>query len=437
MRRSLLISALSVLFLELPLHVDAGAPTWPSASPWRATAEPLTSQAVTPVPDACALAAMVPGALAYGPPPIVRTGTRIVYFGMTASVPGERSQLVLDENGRWVDPATGERWGEREVPGAGGAGFTVLRVGYVDAQVAQLTSRLYGWDPLTRQSAYSMAWGLVSHAGCMADYWIHPTALASLAEVDLPGVRILRMPYRLGERVFDAIRIQTTSATAYDAYVFDLASGLMIFHGARATGAPVWTPPVGGQAGLGEGSTQLVSAWIVDVQDAPVPWQTYAAPAWVASVQRLTYAGTMTTVTAGTSPLQLPIDLEVTIDARGSDWLHARTVSRMGSIQGMPPSVQASIESSGPASIGGLWIAPDALAQLRPGQPIERVEAVGIDTTVGDTTGGRVVVVEQGPLHRIEYAYDVVTGVLDAVTVTQQVGITRFVYAMQLMERPR
>lgn len=437
MRGSLLVSALSVLVLDLPLHVSAGAPIGSAPGAWRPSADPLIAQAVTTVPDACALAAMVPGALAYGPPPIVRTGTRIVYFGMTASVPGERSQLVLDENGRWVDPTTGERWGEQEVPGAGGAGYTVLRVGYVDAQVAQLTSRLYGWDPLTRQSAYSMAWGLVSHAGCMADYWIHPTALAALAEVDLPGVRILRMPYRLGERVFDAIRIQTTSADAYDAYVFDLASGLMIFHGARATGAPVWTPPVGGQSGLGEGSTQLVSAWIVDVQEAPVPWQAYPAPAWVAGVQRLTYAGTMTSTTAGTSPFQLPIDLEVTVDARGRDWLHARTVSRMGSIQGIPPTVQASIDASGPATIGGLWIAPEALAQLRPGQPIERVEAVGTDTTVGDTTGGRVVIVEQGPLHRIDYAYDRASGVLDAVTLTQQVGIARLVYTMRLVEPPR
>ena len=436
MRRSLLISALSVIVLNLPLHAGAGAPTGPAPEARLIAAEPLTAQAPPFVPDACSLVALVPGALAYGPPPIVHAGTRLVYFGMTASVPGERSQLVLDENGRWIDPSTGERWGEQEIPGAGGAGFTVLRVGHVDAQVAQLTSRLYGWDPLTRQSLYSMAWGLVSHAGCTADYWVHPTALASLAEADLPGLRILRMPYRLGERVFDAIRIQTTTTSGYDAYVFDLASGLMIFHGARATGAPVSTPPVGGQAGVGEGSTQLVSAWIVDVQDAPVPWQAYPAPDWVARVQRLTYAGTLTTVTAGT-PFQLPIDHEVTVDARGRDWLHGRTLSRMGSIQGMPPSVQSSVDSSGPASIGGLWIAPEALAQLRPGQPIERVESVGIETVVSEAAGGRVVISEQGPLHRIDYAYDVATGVLDGVTIAQQVGITRFVYAMQLIERPR
>jgi len=436
MRRSPWVFAISVIVLSLPLHVGAGAPPGPAAGPWAPVAEPLTAQADPLVPDACTLGAWVPGALAYGPPPIVRTGTRLVYFGMTASIPGERSELVLDENGRWVDPATGERWGEQEIPGASGAGFTVLRVGHVDAQVAQLTSRLYGWDPLTRQALYSMAWGLVSHAGCMADYWVHPAALASLAEVDLPGVRILRMPYRLGERVFDAVRIQTTTASGFDAYVFDLASGLLVFHGARATGAPVVTPPVGGRAGVGAGSTQLVSTWIVDVQDAPVPWQAYPAPEWVARVQRLTYAGTMTTVTSGT-PFQLPIDHEVTIDARGHDWLHGRTVSRMGSIQGMPPSVQASVDSSGPATIGGLWIAPEALAQLRPGQPIERVEAVGIETVVSEAAGGRVVLSEHGPLHRIDYAYDLATGVLDAINISQQVGITRFDYALRLTERPR
>lgn len=436
MRRSRWVCAWSVIVLNLALHVGAGAPTGPAPGTWLPTAEPVSAQASPLVPDACTLAALVPGALAYGPPPIVHTGTRLVYFGMTASIPGSRSELVLDPQGRWVDEATGEKWGEQEIPGASGAGFTVLRVGYLDAQVAQLTSRLYVWDPLSHQSSYSMAWGLVSHAGCMADYWVHPTALASLADMDLPGVRILRMPYRLGEHAFDAIRIQTTTASGFDAYVFDLATGLMIFHGARATGAPVVTPPVGGQAGVGAGSTQLVSTWIVDVEDAPVPWQAHPVPDWVARVQRLTYAGTMTTVTAGT-PFQLPIDHEVTIDARGRDWLHGRTVSRMGSIQGMPPSVQTSVDSSGPATIGGLWIAPDALAQLRPGQPIERVAAVGIETSVSDTAGGRIVISEQGPLHRVDYAYDLATGVLDAVNITQQVGITRFDYALRLTERPR
>jgi hypothetical protein len=144
----------------------------------------------------------------------------------------------------------------------------------------------------------------------------------------------------------------------------------------------------------------------------------------------------MTTVTAGT-PFQLPIDHEVTVDARGHGWLHGRTLSRMGSIQGMPPSVQSSVESSGTASIGGLWIAPEGLARLHPGQPIERVEAVGIETVVSEAAGGRVVISEQGPLRRIDYAYDLATGVLDGVTIAQQVGITRFVYAMQLLERPR
>jgi len=69
----------------------------------------------------------------------------------------------------------------------------------------------------------------------------------------------------------------------------------------------VWTPPVGGQAGSGAGSTQLVSTWIVEAQDALVPWQAHPVAEWVARVQRLTYRGTVTTFTAGTPPFQLPI----------------------------------------------------------------------------------------------------------------------------------
>ena len=101
----------------------------------------------TDLPDLCPVLALMPAAATMGPPPVVHVGSRLLYFGATASVPGERTELVPDPEGRWLDEATGQRYGEHETPGAAAAAFTLVRVGYLDAQVAQLNQQLYLWDP--------------------------------------------------------------------------------------------------------------------------------------------------------------------------------------------------------------------------------------------------------------------------------------------------
>lgn len=388
------------------------------------------------IPETCPLLTLLPGAPAFGPPPVIRTGTRLVYFGMTATVPGVGVELVLDENGNWLNERTGQKYGEKEVEGSGGGGFAVLRIGYVDQQVAQLSSTLYGWDIGTGLSSYSASWGMVAHAGCAADYWIHPAALQTLPEANSGTVRVLRMPYRVGETVYDAIRIQTWTGDGYTAYVYDLASGLMVFYGARRGGTAVITPGAGGRAQVGEGSSQLISMWIVEVRDVAVPWRGYPPPAWVARVETLAYRGTLTATTIGASTYRTGVEQVVTADARGHEWLHVQTLAITQNLPGTPPSTSSSTGSYGPASIGGLWIAPQALAGLRAGQVIDHVDAIGATTSVGAVSGNQVTITETGPLHRIDYVYDVASGILTGYTLSQQVGITQMVYDMRLLQAP-
>lgn len=388
------------------------------------------------VPDGCTMLALLPDAAGYGPPPAIRAGTRLIHFGITASVPSVSHELVPDPSGDGIDPDTGQRWGAQDMPGASGAGFTVVRVGHVDAQIVQLTVHLYTWEPTTNAAMHSLAWGLVSHAGCAGDFWVHPDALRTLPEMDQGGVRILRMPYRVGERTFDAVRIQTTTTSGLTAYVYDLATGLMIFNNSRTQGSPVLTPPVGGRPGVGEGSTQYVTTWFVEVADVDVPWRDQPTPSWVAGVDTLDLRGTMTSTTMGGFVTPLAMDQRVTIDARGPDWLHAQVATTLQSLPGMPPSQSLSTASSGPASIGGLWIAPQAMAWLQAGQVIERNAVVGTTTRVSATTGERVTITETGPLHQLDYVYDRATGLLVGVTEAQQVGTTRMVYDLGLIAPP-
>lgn len=402
------------------------------------TAAPNVPAAVQPVsvPDVCPLSAVLPEAAAYGPPATIHTGTRLVYFGITATVPGVGIELVLDENGEWINEQTGQRWGERETRGTSGGGFTVLRVGYLDQQVAQLSSALYGWDIGTGLAGYSTSWGLVTQAGCAADYWIHPAALATLPSVNTGGVRVLRMPYRVGETIYDAIRIQTWTGSGYTAYVYDLQTGLMVFYGSRRGGTAVITPGAGDRAQVGEGSTQLITIWFVEARDVNVPWQNAPTPAWVGQLGQLRYQGTLTATTIGASTYRTAIEQVVTADARGANWLHVQTLAITQNLQGVPPSTSTTVGSYGPASIGGLWIAPQGLRALQPGQVIDQVESVGATIRVSAVNANQVVITEEGPLHRIDYVYDVGSGILTGYTLTQQVSITQMVYEMHLVQGP-
>lgn len=390
----------------------------------------------TDVPDLCPALALVPTAATMGPPPVVHAGSRLLYFGATASVPGERTQLVPDPYGRWLDEATGQRYGEHEMPGAAAAAFTLVRVGYLDAQVAQLNQQLYVWDPGTGIATYASAVGLVSHAGCASDYWVHPLALGALPERVGGDVQVIRMPYPIGDRTFAAIRIQTTTAKGHTVYVYDLDTGLLLFHGARTVGGPVEVRPQDERRTFGEGSTQLVSLWIADARDVAIPWAGYAPPPWVASVERLAYEGTTTTSTPTSAPVAAAVAHVVTIDGRGAGWLHGWTHTSQATIPGLPPTEGWSVDASGAASVGGWWIAPQALATLRPGQTIDAVAELGTTTSVAAADGARVTLSEVGPAHRVDATYDLASGVLAHVAIVRSGALVRTAIELTLVQGP-
>ncbi len=95
--------------------------------------------------------------------------------------------------------------------------------------------------------------------------------------------------------------------------------------------------------------------------------------------------------------------------------------------------IQVGYGASGAASIAGLWIPPEALARLRPGQVIEANERVGMSVTVAEVKPGLVTLSEVGPLHRIDSTYDAKTGVLSALTQTQQIGLASMVHSLRLV----
>jgi len=387
------------------------------------------------VPDPSIMLPLVPAAAQADAPPCIKPGTRLTYFGMTASIPGEYKKLVQDDNGKWVDKNTGKRYDEEDIPGSGSAAFNVVQVGHVGGGIAQLSTKLYTLDTSIKKCTFAVGGGLVGHAGCAADYWIHPDVLKQVREVNEQGVRILRMPYTVGGKRYNAIRFQSEDAAGYQARVYDLETGLMIFHGSRVQGQPIYTPPSGGSTrpGIGQGSTQVVTGWIVELKDIDVPWKGAAAPKWVEQFRQLSYKGVQTSVVAAAgTKLDRAMAVTLTPKARGRGWLRFTNHFVIETYPGMPPEEALQDGACGSAAVGGLWISPEALAKLRPQQVIESNELVGTTVAVSQIGQGFVMLSEVGPLHRIDCTYDARTGMLSTMTLVQQIGLAQITHSIQL-----
>ena len=375
------------------------------------------------VPDPSTQLALFPEAAQAGPPAWAHLGTRLVYFSASASIPGASQSLVLDDKGNWVNKDTGRKWSEQDVSSASGAGYSVFQIGYVDHDVVQLACALYGLDLNDRGVQLVGGSGMVTNAGCAADLWVHPDVLKNVKEVAQGPVHITRTPFVVNQKKYNAIRIQTTTASGYLAYVYDLDSGQMIFNGSSTQGA----------VGIGGATTQITTGWLMEVKDVDVPWKAAAVPAWVGKFNELDYQGVMSTVAMG-GQLDRPMTIVTTPKVRRDGWLRTSSTFTIQTFQGMPPDVSQSEGASGPA-VGGQWIGPDAIPKLKVRQVIDQNDITKTVTSVSDVNPRSVTISEVGQHHRIDSTYDATTGMLVAVQTTTTQALSQITYRSQLVRQ--
>ncbi|MEX2214221.1 MAG: hypothetical protein WD768_08845 [Phycisphaeraceae bacterium] len=76
--------------------------------------------------------------------------------------------------------------------------------------------------------------------------------------------------------------------------------------------------------------------------------------------------------------------------------------------------------SNGQATVLGLWIPPQAMAELKAEQVIDSVDAIKSKTVVSEVGRGYVVISEIGQLHRTDCTYDATSGILTTIVFTKR-----------------
>ncbi|HSA00035.1 MAG TPA: hypothetical protein P5055_04780 [Candidatus Paceibacterota bacterium] len=331
--------------------------------------------------------------------PVIRTlpaavsiteGMRLTYHSTVATVPESAFSNwdILSDPDDYTRPS--------------GQGYTQVDVVGITDQASAL--RVQAWQFYNYTGPVVPLFGsdacLVGYAGG-GDWYVHPAALATIESMTGPGLTILRMPHQVGDRVFDAIRIQSEDDKSRLVTAYDLETGYLIFKSSALKG---------------EKGITLTRLAFVGVRTLQFPWFGGSLPGWVTPGRKLRYDGYSTTTVIGSNPLVLPLTADVEILNPSDNWFLYQQTTTQGSLPGLPPTVDHRTLISGIHQLGGLCLPSAALKNLIEGQRIDFDETTGAMSEVlrvGTGANGRTSVTMKmtvGTVAWSEASYDVITG---------------------------
>ena len=363
----------------------------------------VLTQLLFPASTAQDLTSVIPGLQGLPAPDWVREGTRMSYYSATADVPLANEKFIFDEEGDWVGQTTGKKYRREEIFGAAGHGVTQVDVLYVDQRTSALKINSWLYSSFTGPLVpIKQAYAIGLAAG--GDWYIHPNALANLADRHGGGVIVLRMPYTIEGVTYDAVRIQQESETATFAHIYDLQDGKLL-----ATFNSV--------ASADKMSTVFAYAIFQGVRQMDLPWLGMDLPDWVRTAKVLRYEGTKTyeAIRAGVvMPGSVVIEMRIN-DATKKYYTYTQSVSFY--VPGFPLQYGQETLAGGIGEPGGLGLPIAALARLQNGQIIDIDPITGITTKVVDVdqdySGLNLVVIQSAnQAYSAQMTYDVSTGTM-------------------------
>ncbi len=366
-----------------------------------------------------------PEAATLGAPAWVTVGTQAAWYVSGATVAQSRYQWVEDPNGTWEDPATGKKYRRTDESGEGtgsgaGDGYAILDVVALEGTQAVGSWIVYSIDRLAGSYTVAPIGGGRVPGAVVDGAWMHPDLLAKLVAGGFTGLQVLRGPYPLDGRTYDAVSLISNGAGSYQSWTWDLATGLLLVSSSRQDGAfspfaaPGETPP---QANSFLGYRQLV-----DVRQRTTPGIGTAPPDWVLGTGRLAYSGTWTFVNPmdpSSGAMVMPMTVEATFTEGGPTWANVR-FRNVIDFSGVPNAAEGTNLATG---AGSWWWDPTALAAMKRGQVLDEIPLLSGRVTVEDIVpwqgGSSVIVRTELPGNVVRAQFDVATGVLLGNELTQ------------------
>lgn len=343
-------------------------------------------------------------------PAWLKEGVRLNYYSAVASVPNSMYYWSPNENGEWVSD-DGKRWDRFDQPGAAGHGYTQLDVIAVEPPHVVLGLRAWSYHIISGPLVPGKRSSLIAAPGG-GDWWIPPEVLGRVPEMlrtdpkTLEQFKIVRMDMKMipTKKVFHVIRFQYERDKARHTVAYDTKTGLLVFKASMVEGPP---------QRFTKSNTLLSEMWFVDQRTMKLPWPAANLPDALKTGAAMRYEGTAKFETKSSSPFVLRLNADLTFTERGKRWVQYDQMTQVASPPGMPPTMPEQTKLvSGTLQLGGLWLAPDALRELKVGQVIDTDPITKEEIRVRDISAQSVTFTAASRAAGAEATYDRRSGYL-------------------------
>lgn len=232
--------------------------------------------------------------------------------------------------------------------GSTGNGLSQIDVVALEDGLAATTTFPYVPDTMGAMRQ-KIGFGSTVPAGC-GDFWCSPVVLARIPEQAADDLTVQHLPFQAGGVTYQAIRFDYSSEGLQMALVYDLNSGLMLYH----------TVDYSSYSSDGQ---RVQSSWgnhaiyqFRNMRKQNIPWIHGSAPAWAAQGTVLNYQGQTDILLPGTPTSSFPFSIRVSFLAAHERFSEVREDTY--NQDSVPPPVIMSV--SGVAQLMGNWVPEEA-----------------------------------------------------------------------------
>ncbi len=295
----------------------------------------------------------------------------------------------------------------------GGAGLMQYDVVATERRTVATYSHFYlDLGDGTVQDSFSAA--SVTGAG-VGDFWLNPTVLATADDLDIDGLAVYHMPYSAAGIDFNAIRFQYEGDGSTRVWMFDEASGLLLFQR--------------DDVALANEAHQLSQMTLEGIRTLKLPWKAGGPAFTLKHGDGWAYEGAFSTIISGSPVIPLPMSTQVTVTKNRPRWT---LTSNESSFNGQSSGDTSGITGAGQL-FGGIWLPAGALTARPPRAVIDTDPLTGATVRFARANGA-ITITESGASWSTALIYDAETGLFIGMHKEMQVGIATNIYDLQLVQ---
>jgi hypothetical protein len=327
--------------------------------------------------------------------PWLHEGTVFTYSKHAAYVPGKPVTWKQNDDGDWIDPATGKSYDKYINYGTSAPFIGQIKVVSLDGNSAALENSAYGLeqnlgfaDPVLQSPGPPLVTDVSANS-----FWKLPSVLAGEASDASQGKLVTQISWPLGDQKIDAVRIQITTDDLYQLEIYDRKTGICV-HAASA-----W---VSGP----DGDTEITRSDLIRLRQLAIPWAGEPIPQAVIKADAMHYVGE---IKKGGAFANLPaqtVMMNFAVKNRGERWILFDTQAMVSGMLVATPTVVY-----GPGEFGGMWIGPKAAATFTAGQVLDEDPDTKMKTVVSKVTDKAVEITSSNLSSGRAYVYDLGSGI--------------------------